>query len=74
MKNLARRLDFTANCNAAVNVILPEHPQARLQSKLVALAAQAQAQSQSRPKQLVPRVQPVVHHVQSHPSPALQVV
>ncbi|KAM7459380.1 hypothetical protein LguiA_036374 [Lonicera macranthoides] len=74
MKNLARRLDFTANCNAVVNVILPEHPQARLQSKLVALAAQVQAHSQSRPKQLVPRVQPVVHHVQSHPSTALQVV
>ncbi|KAL3498437.1 hypothetical protein ACH5RR_041169 [Cinchona calisaya] len=46
-KRLARELDFTATAEmwrrSAGNVILPEHPQAMLQSKLFALAKSAPA-------------------------------
>lgn len=44
-KKLVRQLDFTATpmCRSSVNVILPEHPQAQLQSKLLALARPPQS-------------------------------
>lgn len=42
-KKLVRQLDFTA----PVNVILPEHPQAQLESKLLALAKPPPALSQA---------------------------
>ncbi|GFQ01986.1 protein tesmin/tso1-like cxc 5 [Phtheirospermum japonicum] len=57
---VVRQLDFTvnykatANANARSNLILPDHPQAQLQSKLLALAQSKQvhapARSQSPPR------------------------
>ncbi|KAI3468227.1 hypothetical protein Pfo_024890 [Paulownia fortunei] len=57
---VVRQLDFTvnfkatANANAKGNLILPEHPQAQLESKLLALAqsqqVHARARSQSPPQ------------------------
>ncbi|XAR70885.1 hypothetical protein NMG60_11027922 [Bertholletia excelsa] len=63
-KKLARQLDFTAMCRTSVNAILPEHPQAQLQSKLLALArpqappqqSQAQSVSQLQPKQQLKQI------------------
>ncbi|KAK6161843.1 hypothetical protein DH2020_001684 [Rehmannia glutinosa] len=54
---VVRQLDFTvnfksaSNANARGNLILPEHPQAQLQSKLLALAQQSQqVHARSRPQ------------------------
>ncbi|CAA0810573.1 Protein tesmin/TSO1-like CXC 5 [Striga hermonthica] len=53
---VVRQLDFTVNLKSAVNsnLILPDHPQAQLQSKLLALAQSRQvaapARSQSPPR------------------------
>lgn len=50
---VVRQLDFTVNFKATANLILPEHPQAQLESKLLALAqpkqVHADARSQSPP-------------------------
>ncbi|XP_074333831.1 protein tesmin/TSO1-like CXC 6 isoform X3 [Apium graveolens] len=47
VKTAARQLDFTAICRAsAATAILPDHPQAQLQSKLLALALKRQAEAQ----------------------------
>ncbi|GFS40264.1 hypothetical protein Acr_00g0067470 [Actinidia rufa] len=72
-----RKLDFAAMCRATVTAILPEHPQARLQSKLLALA-QSQAPPppfppQSPPPQPSPK-QPVtrpVRPVKPEPQPIM---
>ncbi|KAL8063351.1 hypothetical protein ABFX02_01G022100 [Erythranthe guttata] len=52
---VVRQLDFTinfkstaANANANANLILPEHPQAQLQSKLLALIEQKQVHANGR--------------------------
>ncbi|KAF5940233.1 hypothetical protein HYC85_021400 [Camellia sinensis] len=37
-RKLAKQLEFTAMCRASANAILPAHPQAQLQAKLLALA------------------------------------
>ncbi|XP_059659115.1 protein tesmin/TSO1-like CXC 6 [Cornus florida] len=58
-KKPARQLDFTAMCRASTNVILPEHPQAQLQSKLLALAQKyRQPQPGVEPTQLEPQQRP----------------
>ncbi|KAA8525282.1 hypothetical protein F0562_007137 [Nyssa sinensis] len=58
-KKLARQLDFSAMCRASVNAILPEHPQAQLQSELLALTRpQLQQQSMPPQSQLQPQPQP----------------
>lgn len=57
VKTAARQLDFTAICRAsAATAILPDHPQAQLQSKLLALALKRQAESE--PKVTDPRPDP----------------
>uniref|UniRef100_A0A5B7A2I4 CRC domain-containing protein n=1 Tax=Davidia involucrata TaxID=16924 RepID=A0A5B7A2I4_DAVIN len=77
-KKLARQLDFSAMCRASVNALLPEHPQAQLQSKLLALARpqlQPQSmppQSQPQPKKVASVVAPVAHPVQPQPRLTLQ--
>lgn len=49
VKTAARQLDFTAICRAsAATAILPDHPQAQLQSKLLALALKRQAESEPK--------------------------
>ncbi|PSR91255.1 Protein tesmin/TSO1-like [Actinidia chinensis var. chinensis] len=48
-----RKLDFAVMCRATATAILPEHPQARLQSKLLALA-----QSQAPPPPFPPQSPP----------------
>ncbi|KAK3011854.1 hypothetical protein RJ639_010450 [Escallonia herrerae] len=57
-KKLARQLDFTANA------ILPDHPQAQLQSKLLALVKQ-----QAPPPQSQPRLESVVSRLKPSPKP-----
>lgn len=48
-KTAARQLDFTAICRAsAATAILPDHPQAQLQSKLLALALKRQAEAEPK--------------------------
>ncbi|KAG8375570.1 hypothetical protein BUALT_Bualt10G0114300 [Buddleja alternifolia] len=57
---VVRQLDFTVNykatanangnANASANLILPEHPQAQLQSKLLALAQSQQRHTSVRPR------------------------
>ncbi|KAL7164434.1 hypothetical protein ACSBR2_040365 [Camellia fascicularis] len=85
-RKLARQLDFTVMCRASANAILPDHPQAQLQSKLLALArsqaSQLQSQPQSvpqlqiqpRPKQPVPIMPRVAHQGRPQPRPTLPVV
>lgn len=49
VKTAARQLDFTAICRAsAATAILPDHPQAQLQSKLLALALKRQAEAEPK--------------------------
>ncbi|GER38067.1 tesmin/TSO1-like CXC domain-containing protein [Striga asiatica] len=81
---VVRQLDFTVNLKASTNanavssLILPDHPQALLQSKLLALAQSrhvtAPVRSQSPPTQTIlpPRkmVMPPKFHQQDHPTPA----
>ncbi|KAL7250965.1 hypothetical protein ACSBR1_012897 [Camellia fascicularis] len=85
-RKIARQLDFTVMCRASANAILPDHPQAQLQSKLLALArsqaSQLQSQPQSgtqlqiqpRPKQPVPIMPRVAHQGRPQPRPTLPVV
>ncbi|GMP94847.1 hypothetical protein CsSME_00044134 [Camellia sinensis var. sinensis] len=85
-RKLARQLDFTVMCRASANAILPDHPQAQLQSKLLALArsqaSQLQSQPQSvpqlqiqpRPKQPVPIMPRVAHQGRPQPRLTLPVV
>ncbi|XP_028115699.1 protein tesmin/TSO1-like CXC 5 isoform X1 [Camellia sinensis] len=85
-RKLARQLDFTVMCRASANAILPDHPQAQLQSKLLALArsqaSQLQSQPQTvpqlqiqpRPKQPVPIMPRVAHQGRPQPRPTLPVV
>ncbi|XP_057467469.1 protein tesmin/TSO1-like CXC 5 isoform X2 [Actinidia eriantha] len=56
-----RKLDFAAMCRATANAILPEHPQARLQSKLLELA-QSQAPPPSSQPSFPPPSQIHSHH------------
>ncbi|GMP55189.1 hypothetical protein CsSME_00020079 [Camellia sinensis var. sinensis] len=85
-RKLVRQLDFMVMCRASANVILPNHPQAQLQLKLLALtrsqASQLQSQPQlgpqlqiqPRPKQPVPIMPPVAHQGRPQPRPTLPVV
>ncbi|KAL3500551.1 hypothetical protein ACH5RR_039644 [Cinchona calisaya] len=68
-KSLARQLDFTAStiCRPSANVILPEHPQAQLQSKFLALAKQ-----QAPPPALVSQQHTTPLRAKSPPARILQ--
>ncbi|XP_052210805.1 protein tesmin/TSO1-like CXC 5 [Diospyros lotus] len=65
-RKLARQLDFTAMCRASASAILPEHPQAQLQSKLLALAQAQASPPQARPH-AVPQAQPQTRMKQPAP-------
>ncbi|CAM8967495.1 unnamed protein product [Rhodiola kirilowii] len=62
-KKLARQLDFTPMYKVPANVLLPDHPQAKLQLKLEAKAnsmPQSQPQPQLQPPPQVQVVRPIV--------------
>ncbi|XP_027080451.2 protein tesmin/TSO1-like CXC 5 [Coffea arabica] len=78
-KRLARQLDFTATpamCRPlAANVILPEHPQAQLQSKLLALAKPAPpAILVSQPQEVSGEKSPPSRAMQQRLKPTVPVV